>query len=88
MNRWSYKVKVGDLFHNDDLTIEQKAQAIAERLRKGRWMDADCFGELDGLLDELSDVTGAATFDAVWDAIYDWADIHRLWIDTFCAVSA
>jgi hypothetical protein len=78
---WTYKVILKDIFHNDDLTFEQRRDAIVRRLRKSPWAKDNY--TLSEYLDELADAEDADDFDYVWDAIYDEADRDRVWIATF-----
>lgn len=84
MNPWRTKINVSDVFHNDELTLAQKASSIANRLRAK--FPAD--DELDDLLFELEEAgehNSTSYFDAVWDGVYDWADAKRVWIETWAA---
>ena len=82
-SRWKHKVDVSDIFHNDDLTLSEKAHAIAARLAR---FTGDDDTMLDEMLEELCDAGHEGDvrwFDDVWSGIYDWADDERVWIDTF-----
>ena len=78
---WKHKVLLGDIFHDDDLSLHNKAEIIAKRFRT-QFPDND---DLEELLDELVDAAendSISWFDVVWDHIYDWADEERVWVDT------
>lgn len=81
---WKQMVRVGDVFHDDEMTLPEKGKVIVERLRKVREEGVDL--DFDGILLELGDAAEAddtAWFDGVWTMLYDWADEdHRLWIET------
>ena len=82
MNRWKHKVDVSDVFHDDDLTLGEKAQTIATRLAR---FTGDDDTMLDELLEELCDAGHEGDvrwFDSTWSGIYDWADSERVWITT------
>ena len=81
--RWDYKLDVSDVFHNDNLTLEQKRDLIIARIKSSAfWTPADY--ELDEILDELSQVDDADYFDLVWNAFYDWCDVgKRVWVETW-----
>lgn len=84
MKPWKHKVYLGDMFHDDDLSLSEKAQTIATRLARFAGDDDDAM--LDELLEELCDAGHEGDvqwFDNVWSGIYDWADEERVWIDTF-----
>ena len=33
------------------------------------------------IVDEMSDVLTEDDFDVVWSGFYDWADVHRVWVE-------
>ena len=77
---WDRKIRLGDVFRNEDMTFEQSRDAIVDRIRRtGGADDNYTVGEL---LDELADTDDGDAFDEVWDLIYDEADADRVWIDT------
>lgn len=83
MPHWNETIHLGDVFHNDDLTFEQKRDVIVQRIRASRWFrnaGEDSF--LAQLVDELGSAESANEFDAPWSLIYDAADIDRTWIET------
>ena len=80
---WDRKIRLGDVFHNDDLTFEQKRDLIVSRIRTSGWLKGcDEYDDLVMFVEELSETTTAAEFDGPWDEIYDIADAERVWIDT------
>lgn len=90
MVHWQCKLNVKDLFHNEGLTVEQKAQQISERLLgkieewrgNGSLQDYEC-DDIRDLAIDLKDAKDAEEFDDIWEGIYEWADYgHRLWIAT------
>lgn len=80
---WDRRIQLGDVFHNDALSFEEKRDVIVARIRKSGWLDAyDEYDELPQLVEELSETTDGNDFDGPWDAIYDYADTDRVWIAT------
>jgi hypothetical protein len=77
---WDRKIQLRDIFHNDELTFEQRRDAIVRRIESSGWPGRS--ETLAMLLEELADVVDAEEFDGVWDAIYDEADVDRVWIST------
>ena len=80
---WDRKLRLADVFHNDDLTFEQKRDAIVARIRATRWFKG--YGEYDDLpqfVEELADTQSPREFDGPWSCIYDIADYDRVWIET------
>lgn len=91
MVHWQGKLTVKDCFHDDALSIPQKADIISKRLlgkieewRGNGSFDEDECDELMYLAQDLKDSHDADEFDEIWEQIYDWADHgRRLWIETF-----
>lgn len=83
---WDRKIRLGDVFDNDEFTFEQKRDTIVSRLRSSGWLNGrDECDELVTLVEELAAATDVEWFDSVWDLIYDHADYDRVWIDTISA---
>lgn len=81
LNRWTHRLHLGDVFHNDDMTFEARRGAIVRRIKAARFYSDDNW-TLWSVVDELADTTDPEDFDNVWDAFYDWADSNRVWVDT------
>lgn len=84
VNRWKYKLRVGDVFHDDEKSLAEKGQVIAARIKAAPFWEGNR-DELEPLVDELVDAADAEDehwFDLVWDAFYDWADAERVWVET------
>lgn len=80
---WDRKIRLADVFHNEDMTFEQRRDAIVARLRGSNWLKGRDEGDtLVMLVEELADARDADEFDGPWDAIYDEADYDRVWIET------
>lgn len=77
---WDGKFDVSDVFHNAELSFEQRRDAITSRLAASAWSRQS--RTVEDLADELADVETVEEFGAVWDAIYDEADADRVWIET------
>lgn len=79
---WDVTLYLGDVFHNEDLTFEEKRDEIVQRIQNSGWLeatDSDTFAEL---VEELGDTDDVEEFDQVWDLIYDQANLDRVWIET------
>lgn len=82
-NVWNRTVLLTQLWRDTDITIVDKAKAIADVLRKSGWRDITAHQILlDELLEELEGAESFKEFDAVFDGIYDLADLDRVWIET------
>ena len=80
---WNRKIKLGDVFHNEDMTFEQRRDSIVSRVRASCWLiGRDEFDDLVLLVEDLATAEDAREFDEMWDAIYDIADYDRVWIET------
>ena len=81
---WAHKLNLADVFRNDDLSFEQKRDAIVRRIRATTWFKGyDESDDLPQFVEELAGAADAAEFDGPWDCIYDIADADRVWIATF-----
>ncbi len=78
---WDRRVDVRDVFRNENLTFEQRRDAIVRRIRNSGWT-IEPGSTLDHVVEELGDTEDTDEFDAVWDVIYDYADTDRVWIET------
>ncbi len=81
-NTWLLTINVADVFRNEDMTFEQRRDAIVQRIHASGWIAEDDY-TLGDLVDELGDAADTDDFDAVWDEIYNQADADRVWIATF-----
>jgi len=84
MTNWKHQLNIAHIFHNDDLTIAERASNISLTIKSRPWYDdVNYNGELEDLLDELTDAgkeDNIPMFDAVWDAIYDIFNAHKVWV--------
>lgn len=85
MANWKHRLDVSDIFHNDDMPLIKKRDAIVARLKVGPWVpteEEDPFDNFICLVDELAEVEDEQSFNEVWASVYDWADEdHRLWLN-------
>lgn len=80
---WDRKISFADVFHNEDMTFEQRRDAIVARLRGSSWLKGrDEFDNIVEAVDGLAGAEDAGEFDGWWDEIYDIADEERVWIET------
>jgi chromatin segregation and condensation protein Rec8/ScpA/Scc1 (kleisin family) len=84
MHTWKYKINLADVFHNDDMTFEDRRGAIVRRIRASSWFKEydEYYDELPQFVEELADTRDTEEFDNVWDAIYNIADYDRVRIQT------
>ena len=81
---WAHKINLRGVFHNDELTFEQKRDTTVRRIRATTWFkDYGEYDELPQLVEELSETESVHDFDVVFDCIYDIADADHVWIATF-----
>lgn len=81
MRHWQRHLRVGDVFHDDALSVEEKAETIGKRFKTLFPGDSDVAEFADELYDAAKS-DGVEGFDEVWESIYDWADRNDLWIET------
>lgn len=83
---WAETLDVSDVFHDDELSFEERRDAIVAVLKASRWYrkaDQHAFdGVVDIVNDHLAYAENADEFDAWWDELYDLADYDRVWIKT------
>lgn len=91
MANWRHKIELGDFYHDNSLSIQDKGRKVAERIRAelGRYDEA-----LD-IADQFEDIADVEEFDDCMETLYDFGDQHthpggwppsRLcWIGTFAA---
>jgi hypothetical protein len=80
---WDHELRLGDVFHNEEMTFEDRRDAIVARIRKARWYDEDDIALWEAV-DGLANAEDTDEFDAWWDAFYDWCDAgKRVWVETF-----
>lgn len=84
--KWHYTFHIGELFHNDALTFEERRDAIMRRMRQQPW-----FAQFDSdecITEDLETATDPDEWDEWWDQFYDWADRKRVWVNTFSKAKA
>jgi hypothetical protein len=79
---WLTHIHLGDVFHNEEMTFEQRRDVIVQRLRASPWLVDTSDSYLENVVKELGDADTVEWFDTVWDILYDCADRDRVWIDT------
>lgn len=83
MNRWKRRVNLAGIFHAEEMTFEERRDAIVDVIRHSTWFKVCEEGDdLPQFLEELGDTEDAEGFDVVMGAIYDVADDDRTWIVT------
>lgn len=82
MSNWDYTLRLGDMFHDENMSFEQRRDEIVRRIRASRFWDEDD-GELVTTVSDLSAAWDVDEFDQFWDKFYDWADWNRVWVETF-----
>lgn len=86
MTAWKHTLRLADVFHNEELTLEQKTKSIVSRIERAAWFgEANYHGDLAGVLEELTDAAeedDTSWWDEAWAAFYDIADAGRIWVKT------
>lgn len=76
---WAMTIKLGDVFHNPQITYEQRRDAIVARIRESGWADDEL---VDRELWDLEQAIDPDEFNDAWNTLYDRAGVDRVWIDT------
>jgi hypothetical protein len=79
---WKWTLDLEDVFHNEEMTYEQRRDEIVRRIKAGAWYVEDDFDLVD-LTDQLEFAEEQDHFNDYWNDFYNWADDARLWIKTF-----
>jgi hypothetical protein len=82
MARWDHKLHLGDVWRNEEMSFEQRRDAVVARIRAAQFYD-DLDIELSCIVDDLATAEDVRQFDHDWDRFYDWADMARVWVATF-----
>jgi hypothetical protein len=80
---WDLTLDVSPWYHNEELTFEQRRDAIVRKIRNSPWPKHN--EELEEILAELAEVRDEDEFNFIWDDLYDIADLdphYRVWIKT------
>lgn len=93
MNKWLYTLDLSDIYHSENHNLRSKAEIIANRIERSKFYDkaySFAINEVVDIMRSLADGQGLATeepdvedFDAAMNGLYDYADIERVWVDTF-----
>ena len=80
---WDRKINLSGVFHNTDMSFEERRDAIVRILRASTWIKGlDEFDNAMEALDGLADAEDTEEFDGWFDELYDCADADRVWITT------
>jgi hypothetical protein len=87
MASWNHKLNISHIFHNDNLSLEEKTKDIILTIKSRPWYNEDLyyFQELEDTLEEMSDAGEANDvewFDQCWATAYDIFDAERVWVVT------
>jgi hypothetical protein len=91
MANWVATLNIKDIWQqakNNEITMVELSKEIAKRIKhkfnmKDNWEGMD--DELSFILDKLEEFNSndKNLFDEVFERFYNWADINRIWIETF-----
>lgn len=82
---WKHTLDVSEFFHDDKLSVVEKAHKVGAMIRRQRWFSEDDF-TLDEIAGAFCDMTDedddGQYFDDWWSSFYDWCDEARVWVTT------
>lgn len=78
---WDETIDLTHVWDDDDLSFEEKRDAIVARLKTSRWFKND--PQPQAIVDVLAQTENVDEFDGWFDELYDHADYARIWIKTF-----
>jgi hypothetical protein len=80
---WDHKINLSGVFHNPDMTFDERRDAVVRILRASTWIKhLDEFDNAVDAVDGLAHAEDAEEFDGWFDELYDYADADRVWITT------
>lgn len=82
MAHWEYKLRLKDIWHDEDMPFEEKRDEIVRRINASRFWTEDDY-HLTCAVDGLESAVDLDDFDDAWNDFYDWADDVRVWVETF-----
>lgn len=86
--KWDITLNLKDCFHNDQMTFEQRRDAIVSRIEDAPWYKGFASDSVHG--ESLEDIVhllkwsdDSDEFNEHWDTFYDWCDAGKMiWVDT------
>lgn len=96
MANWRCTIDFKPFYHDDKLSIKEKADRAVKELRRTQKLKSfeDDY-DLDDIIEDFEGVSGdgeptetteftiTEDFDARMSELYDWADANRVWVATF-----
>lgn len=80
MARWAYRLYLGDVFHDESRSFEERRDEMVRRIRASRFFPLTGIADV---ADELADTEDEDDWDGPWSTFYDLADHHRIWVVTW-----
>lgn len=80
MGEWKATIDISEeheAFENGDMTIEQVAKTVAEKLGETAFKE-----DLADLIVALGDCHDVEDYDDILNEVYDFADMNKLWVRT------
>lgn len=78
---WKYTLGIADIFYDEEIPFEVKRDEITRRIRNSRFFSGDDLVLLD-IVERLEESLDEDEFDSSWGLFYDYADYHRIWVET------
>lgn len=83
MALWNYTLHLSDIWNDDEMLFQSKRDEIVRRIKTSRFYDLEWTRELEDAVECLQDSCGPGEWDYAFEMFYDYADTHRVWVDTF-----
>ena len=83
MKTWNKTIDIKGILRDEDLTFEEKRDAIAAKVKASSWykeQDSADFPVLHQIVEEMEDCDEVEWFDSTLTALYDEADYDRVWL--------
>jgi hypothetical protein len=84
MSKWEYTIEVSDLYDSyisEECSLADFVAALKNRIEE--IVPEEICAEIEDDLTDLTFVEDDDEYDDVMDRIYDWANIHKIWIEEY-----
>jgi hypothetical protein len=85
-NVWNHTLDLSAFYHDDSLTIREKAQRVVDTIKRQAWYESEWTFEIEDVVEEFEDFArvgdSVALFDKIMDDLYDFANGERIWVKT------
>lgn len=85
-NVWTYTLDLSAFYHDDSLTLREKAARIVTMVENSRFFEADWTFSIQDFVEEMGDFAregdSPEIFNRLMRDLYAYADAYRVWVKT------